>query len=281
MKKTLIALIGGRGGQMPSLASRVVATNLKIFTALSWRPCYPVGYQRYMMSRIAPRMLPAPKGVRREPAIADGVPAAWLIPEGADVERVILYLHGGAFVIGSIESHWKMVARIAKAAGCRALLIDYRLAPEHRFPAALDDSVKAYRWLLAKGYQPDRIAIAGDSAGGTLTASTLVTLRDAGDPLPAAGVMLSPATDMEMSGESFKTRAREDPMIRQSWGGKCIGMYLGSTDPRDPLASPLYADLQGLPPLLIQVGTREVLLDDSLRFTDRAKEQGVEVDLEV
>ena len=266
---------------MPSLASRVVVTNLKLYSALSWRPYYPVGYKRYMMSSLAPRMMQTPKGVRRESVTVDGIPAAWTIPDGADDSRVILYLHGGAFVIGSIESHWKMVARMARAAGCRALVIDYRLAPEHQFPAAVDDSVRAYRWLLAEGYRPDRIVIAGDSAGGTLTASTLLSLRDAGDPLPAAGVMLSPATDMEMSSETFKTKAREDPLIRRAWGGKCIGMYLGSADRRDPLASPLYADLKGLPPLLIQVGTREVLLDDSKRFAERAREAGVEVDLEV
>jgi acetyl esterase/lipase len=204
-----------------------------------------------------------------------------LIPEGAENDRVLLYLHGGWFVVGSIESHRKMVARIAAAAGCRALIIDYRLAPEHQFPAALEDSLSAYRWLLAEGYRPDRTVIAGDSAGGGLTASTLVSLRDMGDPMPAAAVMLSPMTDLLLLGDSVKTKAKEDPFVNETWCRKCIGMYLGGTDPKEPLASPLYADLKGLPPILIQVGSREILLDDSVRFADHARQDGVSVELDV
>jgi monoterpene epsilon-lactone hydrolase len=266
---------------MASIQARLISANLRVLSALTARSLYPIKFQRYMFSKIAPKLLPAPKGVRLEHLTVDGIPAAWLIPDNADDERVILYLHGGAFVIGSIESHWKMASNIAAKAGCRALIIDYRLAPEHLFPAALEDCVSAYRWLLAEGYKPENIVIAGDSAGGSLTASTLISLRDSKDPLPAAAMMLSPATDLEGTGESYKTKAREDPMITESWGRKCIGMYLGPAGRRDPLASPLYADLKGLPPMLIQVGTHEILLDDSRRFAERAKQEGVEVELEV
>ena len=159
---------------MASLASRVVAANLKAYSALCWRHYYPINYQRYMFSTLAPRLSPTPEGVSRRDETVDGIPAAWLIPDGADDDRVILYLHGGAFVIGSIESHWKMVARIARAAGCRALLPDYRLAPENPYPAAFEDCLAAYRWLLAQGYPSEKIVIAGDSAGGSLTACVLL-----------------------------------------------------------------------------------------------------------
>lgn len=254
---------------------------LRVISFFFVRPWCPLWLQRFSLSKITPRLSRAPKGVRFEAVTANGIPAAWLIPTNTKSDRALLYLHGGAFVIGSIQSHWKMVARIARAAGCRALIIDYRLAPEHEFPAAVEDAVSAYRWLLARGYQPERIVIAGDSAGGCITGSTLVSLRDAGGPLPAAAMMLSPGTDLAFTGKSMKTNAKDDPLIKAPWGRKCLDMYLGSTNPKDPIASPLYADLKGLPPILIQVGTREVLLDDSRRFAERATEDGVAVQLDI
>jgi monoterpene epsilon-lactone hydrolase len=162
----------------------------------------------------------------------------------------------------------------------RALLIEYRLAPEHPFPAAVEDSVAAYRWLLKEGFDPARIAVAGDSAGGGLTVATMVKLRDENEPLPAAAVCLSPWVDMEGIGESMKTRAEVDPIVERGPLLEMAEAYLGGADPRTPLAAPLYADLKGLPPMLIQVGTAEVLLDDSTRLAEEAKKAGVDVTLE-
>jgi acetyl esterase/lipase len=193
----------------------------------------------------------------------------------------LLYLHGGGYVIGSIHTHKGLIAGLSAAAHCRALALDYRLAPEHRYPAAVDDAVAAYRWLLDAGFSPSRIAIAGDSAGGGLALATLVALRAAGDPLPAAAVPISPWTDLEGTGDSMKTHVDKDPMVEP---GGLLGMarlYLGDADPRQPTASPLHADLTGLPPLLIQVGELETLLDDATRIAASAQKRGVAVTLEV
>jgi len=224
-------------------------------------------------------MSPMPDGVRCEAVDAEGVSAEWITPAAVD-ERTILYLHGGGYVIGSIGSHRALVARIAIVARARALLIDYRLAPEHAYPAAVDDATAAYRWLLAQGVAPARLAIAGDSAGGGLTAATLVALRDAGDPLPAAAVCISPWLDLACSGESMRTKAADDPILSKERLSGWARHYLNGTDARTPIASPLYGDLSGLPPLLVQVGTAEVLLDDSLRYAARARAAGVDVTLE-
>ncbi len=266
---------------MPSINSRLIGVVVRLNRALFYRPRFPVKYQRFAMSRISPNLMVSPRGVGFEPLTAGGLRAAWIVPEGADSDRVILYLHGGGYVIGSLQSHRKLVGRIATAAGCRALMVEYRLAPENRFPAAVDDAVSAYRWLLGQGYAPGRIVIAGDSAGGGLTAATLVALRDAGDPMPAAAAMLSPWADLEVTGESAKAMARKDPLVTVEGLKGWAGLYLGDTDCRGPLASPIYADLTGLPPMLIQVGTSEILLDDSRRLADRARRDGVTVELDV
>jgi monoterpene epsilon-lactone hydrolase len=226
-------------------------------------------------------IFPVPADVSREPVDANGVPAEWIVAPGAMADRVIFYLHGGGYTIGSINTHREMISHISRAAGARALAIDYRLAPEHPFPAAVEDSTTAYRWLISTGVEPTRLVIAGDSAGGGLTVATLVALRDAGDPLPAAAVCISPWVDMEGLGESMKTKADVDPMIPADDSHRAAQAYLGGADPRSPLAAPLYADLTGLPPLLIHVGTSEVLLDDSTRLAERARSAGVEVVLEV
>jgi acetyl esterase/lipase len=224
---------------------------------------------------------PVDDDVKCETVDAGGVPAEWISGPSSDPGRVILYLHGGGYVLGSINTHRQLCGWLAKESDARVLAIDYRLAPEHPFPAAVDDAVAAYDWLLSQGADPNSIAIAGDSAGGGLTAATLVALRDGGRALPAAGVLMSPWTDLAITGESIRTRAAIDPMLQ---GGEGVnGMaanYLGNADPKTPLASPLYADLQGLPPLLIQVGTNEVLFDDSVRFDAAARSAGVEVTFE-
>jgi epsilon-lactone hydrolase len=218
--------------------------------------------------------------VRCQPVDAGGVPAEWIITPEATDGRVIYYLHGGGYVMGSINTHREMISRLSRAARARALAIDYRLAPENPFPAAVEDSTAAYRWLLSTGVDPARLVIAGESAGGGLTVATLVALRDAGDPLPTAAVCLSPWVDLEGLGESMTTKAEIDPITQREDILELAKAYLGDAHPRTPLAAPLYADLTGLPPLLIQVGTAETLLDDSTRLAERARSAGIDVVLE-
>ena len=225
-------------------------------------------------------VLPPPDGTELEAVEASGVPCEWTSTPGADPGRVLLYLHGGGYVIGSIATHRGLVSRLASATGSRALSVGYRLAPEHPFPAAVDDATAAYRWLVSSGVEPSRIVIAGDSAGGGLTLATLLALRDAGDRLPGAGVCISPWVDLEGLGESMTGKADVDPMVKRDGLMEMARMYLGSADPKNPLAAPLHGDPTGLPPLLIQVGTRETLLDDSTRFADKASRAGVNVTLE-
>nr|ATZ76733.1 Lip142 [uncultured bacterium] len=220
-------------------------------------------------------------GTATEPLVIDGVPAEWITGPGATDAATIYYLHGGGHTIGSIASHRGLISRLSKASGARALAIDYRLAPENPYPAGLEDSLKAYRWLLAQGVDPNTIVIAGDSAGGNLALTTLLALKDAGDPLPAATVLLSPWTDMLSTGDSYKTRKDLDPMIPADEALTAARMYANGADLRDPLLSPLYGDLSGLPPMLIHVGDHEVLLDDSTVLAANAKAAGVDTTLEV
>ena len=226
-----------------------------------------------------------PADVRYERASVGGVAAEWALPPAAasaeDAGATLLYCHGGAYCLGSVATHRGLVGRIAVASGMRALSLEYRLAPEHPYPAAIDDAVTAYRALVARGISSERIALAGDSAGGGLTVATLLALRDAGDRLPAAGVCISPWLDLTGSGASWQTRAAEDPMIQRSGLARFADMYLGGKNPRTPLASPIFAELAGLPPMLVHVGSAEVLLDDSRVFAERARAAGVDVTLEV
>jgi epsilon-lactone hydrolase len=218
--------------------------------------------------------------VERLPVSANGVPAEWIVPAGARDGRSILYVHGGTFFAGSIESHRPLVTNIAIAARARALIIDYRLSPEHPFPAGLEDVITAYRWLrntVASG----QIAIASDSAGGALTLGMLIALRDSGEALPACAVCLSPATDLTLAGETWQTNRKNDIMLEYWKMVKGMEIYLRETDPRTPLASPYHADLKGLPPLLFQVGSAEMILSDSTRFAEKARAAGVNVTLEV
>ena len=212
---------------------------------------------------------------------ANGVAAEWISASGVAEDRVLFHLHGGGYAVGSMRTHREMLSRMSRASGARVLGIDYRLAPEVTFPAPVEDSIAAYRWLLSNGIDPKKIVIAGDSAGGGLVVSALVALRYLGEPMPAAGICISPWVDMEALGESYITKAEEDPVGSRDMIHFMAGMYLGSSDPRAPLASPIYADLTGLPPLLVQVGSAEVLLDDSTGLVERAKAAGVDVTLEV
>lgn len=221
-------------------------------------------------------------GVECTPVMANGVPAEWISPSGSTSQHCILYLHGGTFFAGSINSHRSLAANIAIAADSRLLLIDYRLAPEHPFPAGPQDVLTVYQWLLDNGTPAKNIVVAGDSAGGTLAVGLLVSLRDAGIPLPAAAVCLSPALDLTFSGDTWKTNARADVMLDLQKEKIGVQYYLQGTDPKTPLASPLYySDFRGLPPILIQVGSRETLLADSTSFTEKANAAGVDVNLEI
>lgn len=226
------------------------------------------------------KMFALPDDVRIESVDAGGVAAEWVrAPESRD-DYTLLYVHGGGYSIGSTRTHRELVARIARACGARALSLDYRLAPEDPFPAALEDATAAYRWLLAGGAQPERIAIGGDSAGGGLTLATLLALRDAGERLPAAGLCLSPWTDLEGTGASAQPGGADDPLLTAEALREMGRVYIGSGDPRHPHAAPVHADYTGLPPLILQVGTREILLDDATRVAERARAAGVEVQLE-
>jgi acetyl esterase/lipase len=225
-------------------------------------------------------LFPLPDGTDMHEVDAGGVPARWISMPGAAQDKVVLYLHGGGYVMGSIHSHQTMIAMISGASGARCLAINYRLAPEHKCPAAVEDVQAAYGWLLGQGIAAKNIAIAGDSAGGGLAVAALIAIRDAGQSLPGAAVAISPWVDMTGSGESVKTKADVDPMVNGDGLNAFAKMYVGDADLKHPLASPLFADLKGLPPMLVQVGTAEVLLDDSRRLAQRAKAAGVDVTLE-
>ena len=213
---------------------------------------------------------------------AGGVESEWISPANAPDDKVILYFHGGGFRIGSVSSHRDLIAQIAVACGCRVLAINYRLAPEHRFPAALDDALVAYGWMLEQGLKSDNIAFAGDSAGGNLVIAAMLALRERRLPLPVAAALLSPWTDLAATGASYVTRADADPIHQRPMILALARNYLGEQgDAHHPFVSPLYADLKGLPPLLIQVGDRETVLDDSVVFADKARAAGVDVDLQV
>jgi acetyl esterase/lipase len=211
----------------------------------------------------------------------DGVPAEWVSAADVDASRAVLYLHGGGYAIGSLNTHRRLAFDISAASGARVLLLDYRLAPEHPFPAAVDDAATAWRWLLKQGFAANKLAIAGDSAGGGLTIATLVNLRDQKLGLPACAVAISPWVDLEGVGTSMTSRSAQDPMVQKAGLTWMADMYLAGKGARTPLAAPLHADLRGLPPILVQVGTAETLLDDATRIAERLHTAGGEVKLSV
>lgn len=226
-------------------------------------------------------VFPVDPDITVTPEDAGGVPAEWLEAPEIDAGRVVLYFHGGAYTQGSLLSHRSLCGRLSRACRARVLAVDYRLAPEHPHPAAVEDATTAYRWSLAQGREPHQIVVAGDSAGGGLTTATLLALRDDGAPLPAGAVLLSPWVDLTMSGDSIESRAEQDPICSPASLQESATWYVGDGDPAAPLVSPLFADLSGLPPVLILVGTAEVLLDDATRLADAARQAGVDVTLEV
>ena len=230
-----------------------------------------------------------PAGIVVSPVMIPGLPAGlsaeWIHPEGSAAlpgaaDKAIFYTHGGGYVSGSCLDHRNIVAKFVQASGVGALLYDYRLAPEHPFPAAMEDTLVAYRWLLEQGLQPKNIIIVGESAGAGLCLASLIAIRDEGLPLPAAGVALSPWTDLKCTGRSYRANALRDISTLGSWD-IWGDYYVGPNDPENPWISPLYGDLRGLPPVMIQVGDHEILLDDALCFAEKAQAAGVDMTLRV
>jgi len=216
-----------------------------------------------------------------EPVRIGTCEAEWSLAPDSDPDRVLLYFHGGGYCSGSIRSHRGMVSEIGRAAKVRTLALGYSLAPEHPFPAALEDAVAAFEYLLAMGIPSERIAIGGDSAGGGLTLATMIRLREAGRSLPACAWLVSPWVDLEMSGASIDTKDADDPLIHRAYLQELASAYCGKESPRNPLISPLYADLGGLPPILVQVGSAETLLDDAVAIVERLGEADRRVTLEI
>ncbi len=215
------------------------------------------------------------------PVDAGGVKAEWTVTPGAAKDAALLYLHGGGYVIGSLGSHRHLVIELGRAAGIQTLALDYRMGPEVPFPAAVDDALTGYRWLLAQGMAPGRIAIAGDSAGGGLSVALLVAIKDAGLPQPSCALAISPWVDMEATGASMTSKSAHDPMVQKDGLVAWAGLYLNGADPKSPLAAPIHADLTGIAPLFIQVGSSETLLDDALALARAAGHAEVPVTLEI
>jgi acetyl esterase/lipase len=260
----------------------LVRTLLKWSIRLLLKPVFsgwmPFAVQRAWLRVMTTSSL-APHGTHASRVDMNGLPALRLAV-GTPGPGILLFLHGGGYCIGSTATHRALAAQLARAAAATCYAPDYRLAPEHPYPAALDDALKAWRWLLAQGHSPARIAIAGDSAGGGLALATTLALRDAGQPLPAALLLISPWTDLSLSGDTGRTHAWRDPMLSRAIGALWARSYLGRQPADHPLCSPLFASLSGLPPMLIQVGTEEILLDDSRRLGQRAAGAGVAVQLQ-
>jgi acetyl esterase/lipase len=225
--------------------------------------------------------MPVKEDVRFESVEAGGVPAEWTRVDGTAEDRILLYFHGGGYCVGSPATHRLLVGNLSRTSDALGLSVDYRLAPEHPFPAVLEDAQSAYRHLLDAGFEPNRIVIAGDSAGGGIVAGLQLRLREARMPLPAAAVLISPWLDLTNSAETFRSRADADVMLTKENADRFAAWYLSGADPKTPSASPIFADLAGLPPQLVHVGDAEVLLDDSLTYAKKAKAAGVDVTLEV
>jgi acetyl esterase/lipase len=224
----------------------------------------------------AARYAKIPENIQLKEQNIEGIKSEWLIPAGANPVKLILYVHGGGYVSGSCSDHRGFVSKFAQFTGVTNLIFEYRLAPENLFPAALNDSVKIYKWLLASGFQPENILMAGESAGGGLCLATLLALKEKNIPLPVAAVAISPWTDLTCSGESYKTKNRFSPAPLNSWD-VFSNHYCGSTAANHPLISPLFGDLKGLPPLFINSAVNDELFDDGEKFSIKAKNEGVDV----
>lgn len=227
------------------------------------------------------RILRTPRGIKVRREEVQGMQAEWLTPRNPAIGKLLLYLHGGGYVFGSCATHRQMASYIAKAGGVRVLLPEYRLAPEHPYPAAIEDVVRLYRALLKAGYSSRDIMVAGDSAGGGLAVAALLALRDAGEPMPAAACLLSPWLDLTGSGESMQTNAQKDPWFKPEYMPVLARHYCPENERAHPLVSPVFADVSGLPPLLVQVCSEEILLSDATRIVEKTRAAGGEADLEI
>ena len=267
---------------MPSQAMRDAIDAIRDRQQASAGQAPPTLEERRAAFTPGDRLHPVPADVLVTPVNAAGVPAHWLAGPGADTGRVLLFLHGGGFEFGSVRSDGELAARLGRASGMRVLFPEYRLAPEHPFPAAIDDVLAVWRWLrTAQALGARSIAVAGDSAGGGLAVALLVATRDAGEPMPVAAVLMSPTVDLTSSGASMTERADQDPISTPAMLRQFAADYLAGADPKTPLASPLFADLAGLPPLLIQAGTADLLFSDSERLAAAAADAGVDVILQI
>ncbi len=224
---------------------------------------------------------PPPEGAQTKADTIGGVPCEWQWMDGTDAGPVLLYFHGGGYALGSVNTHRGLVTALSAASGMRGLSVDYRLAPEHPFPAAVDDAVAVYRALIEDGTKPADIAVAGDSAGGGLSLALLVALKEHDLPQPACAALLSPWSDLRISAGSYETRRDADPWITREGITQMAKLYLGDAPATTALASPLLADLSGLAPLLIHVGDREVLLDDAVDLAERARAAGVDAQIAI
>jgi monoterpene epsilon-lactone hydrolase len=267
---------------MPSQAMQDVIDGLRDQQKASASQAPPTLEELRAAFAPAGRLHPVPDDVLVTEVTAGGVPAHWLAAPGADTGRVLLFLHGGGYELGSLRSDGELAARLGRASGMRVLFPEYRLAPEHPFPAAIDDVLAVWRWLRTdQDLSARSIAVAGDSAGGGLAVALLVAIRDAEDALPAAAALMSPTVDLTSSGASMTERADQDPFSTPALLRQLASSYLAGADPKTPLASPLFASLAGLPPLLVLVGTADLLLSDSERLAAAAAQAGVDVTLEV
>jgi monoterpene epsilon-lactone hydrolase len=247
---------------------------------LGENPDMPIEEVRALLEHLAD-LGSEPGGVDYIEADCNGVLCMWANPKGASDKHVLLCTHGGGYVAGSIYSHRKLYAHIAKAVGCRAISVHYGLAPENPHPGPVNDCVKVYEWLLDEGFKPENIATTGDSAGGALSISIILAARDKGLPLPAAAMPICPWYDVENSGDSMKTNEEKDCLVKKAVVDGMAETFLAGGSSRDPLANPLYANLSGLPPLYITVSRDETLLDDAVRFEKIAREAGVEVKMDI
>ena len=264
-----------------SLRAELVRLGLRVVVKRMSGPRSTVEGLRRRLALLGLLVPRPPRGTRVKRLHLDSVKAVSIATRQSLGDRHVLYLHGGGHVAGKPALYRDFTWRIAAAARARVIILDHRLAPEHPYPASLDDAVNAYRALIADGADPQHMAVMGESSGGGLMLAMLLKLRDEGTPLPAAAVALSPWTDLALTGHSMKLNARADPMIRSEEAPRLASQYLAGVDPRTPYASPLYGDPAGLPPTLIQVGSDEVLLDDSVRMAERMRAAGCEIELEI